>query len=91
MEQAMRLPVSVKGALMPDAHRGFGLPIGGVLATQNVVIPYAVGLDIGCRMALSIYDLSEDYLERKEYDLQKALRRYTHFGNEGTLDFEVDH
>ncbi len=91
MEAAMRLPISMKGALMPDAHHGYGLPIGGVLATNNAVIPFGVGLDIGCRMALSIYKLPEDYIQRKEYDLQKALRRYTHFGNDGTLDFEVDH
>jgi len=91
METAMKLPVSVKGALMPDAHYGYGLPIGGVLATDNVVIPFGVGLDIGCRMALSIYAQPENYIQRKEYDLQKALRRYTHFGNDGTLDFEVDH
>ena len=56
MDIAMRLPVTVGGALMPDAHGGFGLPIGGVLATENAVIPYAVGMDIGCRMSLSIFD-----------------------------------
>ena len=38
MDAAMRLPVSVAGALMPDAHVGYGLPIGGVLATEGVVI-----------------------------------------------------
>jgi tRNA-splicing ligase RtcB len=91
MEDVMRLPIAVKGALMPDAHYGYGLPIGGVLAAKNAVIPFGVGLDIGCRMALSIYALPENYIERKQYDLQKALRRYTHFGNDGTLDFEVDH
>lgn len=91
METAMKLPVALKGALMPDAHHGYGLPIGGVLAADNAVIPFGVGLDIGCRMALSIYALPEDYISRKEYDLQKALRRYTHFGNDGTLDFDVDH
>jgi hypothetical protein len=42
MEKACLLPVSVAGALMPDAHVGYGLPIGGVLATENAVIPYAV-------------------------------------------------
>jgi tRNA-splicing ligase RtcB len=46
MAKACLLPVSVAGALMPDAHVGYGLPIGGVLATDNVVIPYAVGVDI---------------------------------------------
>lgn len=91
MHAAMQLPISVKGALMPDAHYGFGLPIGGVLATRNAVIPFGVGLDIGCRMALSIYNLPNDYFKRKEYDLQKALRRYTHFGNDGALDFDVEH
>ena len=39
MEIAMRLPVTVAGSLMPDAHQGYGLPIGGVLATKNAVIP----------------------------------------------------
>ena len=37
-------------ALMPDAHEGYGMPIGGVLATNGVVIPNAVGVDIGCGM-----------------------------------------
>ena len=50
MELAMSLPIVVQGALMPDAHTGYGLPIGGVLATQNAVIPFAVGVDIGCGM-----------------------------------------
>jgi len=50
MERAMRLPIAVRGALMPDAHVGYGLPIGGVLATANSVIPYAVGVDVACRM-----------------------------------------
>nr|WP_075831005.1 RtcB family protein [Deinococcus marmoris] len=44
----MRLPITRAGALMPDAHVGYGLPIGGVLATENAVIPYGVGVDIGC-------------------------------------------
>src|SRR6476646_3187979 len=44
MDNAMRLPISVAGALMPDAHVGYGLPISGVLATENAVIPYAVGV-----------------------------------------------
>ena len=57
MDMAMRLPVSVAGALMPDGCAGYGLPIGGVLATtDDVVIPYAVGKDIGCRMSLTVLD-----------------------------------
>ncbi|HNC31953.1 MAG TPA: RtcB family protein, partial [Cyclobacteriaceae bacterium] len=57
MQTAMKLPIAVSGALMPDAHQGYGLPIGGVLATNNAVIPYGVGVDIGCRMCLTLYDL----------------------------------
>lgn len=37
-------------AIMPDCHSGYGMPIGGVLATKGVVIPNAVGVDIGCGM-----------------------------------------
>jgi len=57
MERACLLPVAVAGALMPDAHVGYGLPIGGVLATEKCVIPYAVGVDIACRMKMTVLDL----------------------------------
>jgi len=48
-------------ALMPDAHTGYGMPIGGVLATEENIIPYAVGLDIGCGMhaALTPYHVED--------------------------------
>ena len=46
MRQACSVPVATAAALMPDAHVGYGLPIGGVLACDNAVIPYAVGVDI---------------------------------------------
>ena len=51
MNTAMRLPTSRAGALMPDAHVGYGLPIGGVLATQGAVIPYGVGWTSAARCA----------------------------------------
>lgn len=82
MEVAMKLPVTVAGALMPDAHQGYGLPIGGVLATKNAVIPYGVGVDIGCRMALTVYPLGEQFLERNRTNLKKVLVDNTAFGNE---------
>ena len=87
MELAMRLPVTLAGALMPDAHAGYGLPIGGVLATDNAVIPYAVGMDIGCRMSLSVFDATTDFLQRYAYQMKEALKNYTHFGMEGGLTF----
>ena len=52
MDSACRLPITRAAALMPDAHVGYGLPIGGVLACENAVVPYAVGVDIACRMRL---------------------------------------
>ncbi|MCS6772285.1 MAG: RtcB family protein [Kiritimatiellae bacterium] len=80
MEAASRLPVAVAGALMPDAHVGYGLPIGGVLATRNAVIPYAVGVDIACRMKMTVLDLPLDWLERKKERLIKAIEEETRFG-----------
>jgi tRNA-splicing ligase RtcB len=80
MENACQLPVSVAAALMPDAHVGYGLPIGGVLATDNAVIPYAVGVDIACRVKLTVLDLPLDYLRRHETDLIRAIEDETRFG-----------
>jgi tRNA-splicing ligase RtcB len=80
MDNAMRLPVSVAGALMPDAHVGYGLPIGGVLATENTVIPYAVGVDIACRMRLSVYDVSPHLIGQKKGQFEKSLWEQTAFG-----------
>ncbi len=81
MDQAMSLPIVERGALMPDAHVGYGLPIGGVLATENEVIPYAVGVDIGCRMCLSIFDLPANELKKNTYFFKNSLKENTRFGN----------
>src|SRR5215207_10530903 len=83
MEGAMRLPVSVGGALMPDAHLGYGLPVGGVLATQGAVIPWAVGVDIACRMRLSVFAVSPEVLDGQRDDLADVLLRNTNFGASG--------
>jgi tRNA-splicing ligase RtcB len=80
MERAMRLPVAVMGALMPDAHVGYGLPIGGVLATDNAVIPYAVGMDIACRMRMTVLDLPLGALNLQRDRLRDAIERETRFG-----------
>ncbi|MBN2717982.1 MAG: RtcB family protein, partial [Deltaproteobacteria bacterium] len=80
MNSACALPVAVAGALMPDAHQGYGLPIGGVLAARNAVIPYGVGMDIACRMSLSVLDLPLSMLARKDKKLVRALETETSFG-----------
>ncbi|MCF7766032.1 MAG: RtcB family protein [Verrucomicrobia bacterium] len=80
MERACLLPVAVSGALMPDAHIGYGLPIGGVLATENSVVPYAVGVDIACRMKMTVLDLPIRELERKRERFVGAIEKETRFG-----------
>src|SRR6516225_6299134 len=80
MEKACLLPVAVAGALMPDAHVGYGLPIGGVLATENAVIPYAVGVDIACRMKLTVYDRKGNTIAGQRDRLANILESETRFG-----------
>jgi tRNA-splicing ligase RtcB len=80
MEKACLMPVSVAGALMPDAHVGYGLPIGGVLATDNAVMPYAVGVDIACRMKMTVLDLTLRDLEHHRDRLTRAIEAETRFG-----------
>ena len=80
LEQAMNLSqlgfVYQHVALMPDVHLGYGMPIGGVIACDGVVIPNAVGVDIGCGMiavktSLSVYDFDQD-------ELPEILKRICH-------------
>ncbi len=91
LKAAVRLPVAVAAALMPDAHLGYGLPIGGVLATDNAVIPYAVGVDIACRMRLTVFDIPADHLARLDEPLTRALQRETKFGVGATFKTPNQH
>jgi len=91
MERACLLPVAVAGALMPDAHVGYGLPIGGVLATENAVIPYAVGVDIACRMKMTVLDLPVRDLERNQDRLARAIEAETRFGVGATFRRRREH
>jgi tRNA-splicing ligase RtcB len=85
LKNACKLPVAVSGALMPDAHVGYGLPIGGVLATRDAVIPYAVGVDIACRMKMTVLDLPVNALADEQPRLTRALERETKFGMGATF------
>ena len=77
---ASKLPPSLKAACMPDGHQGYGLPIGGVLATDNVVIPYAVGVDIGCRMHMTITDIPFHEVKGQRDRIKNILIDNTKFG-----------
>jgi len=91
MYSAAKLPVAVAGALMPDAHHGYGLPIGGVLAADNAVIPYGVGVDIGCRMCLSVFDMNPHELTSKENYFTRELLEATLFGAGSQFQNPSDH
>jgi tRNA-splicing ligase RtcB len=91
LKNACKLPVAVSGALMPDAHVGYGLPIGGVLATDNAVIPYAVGVDIACRMKMTVLDLPVETLDDRQSRLARALESETRFGVGGTFKARRQH
>lgn len=86
MKNATTLPIARKAALMPDAHLGYGLPIGGVLATENTVIPYAVGSDIACRMRISIFALDEHAIKKHRSRLKNVLLDQTRFGSGAAFD-----
>lgn len=80
MRTACQVPSAVGAALMPDAHVGYGIPIGGVLACEGAVIPYAVGVDIACRMKLSVLDIPLTTLSSRLSACCDALERGTRFG-----------
>lgn len=65
---AMKMDYAVKGALMPDAHAGYALPIGAVVATEGVVVPAWIGFDIGCGMCAvpTTFDRKEVEANKKE-------------------------
>jgi len=89
--RAAKLPISMKAALMPDGHQGYGLPIGGVLATKGAVIPYAVGVDIGCRMHMSVFDIDEKMVKGMYGHLKNVLLDNTVFGAGKSVGIKVDH
>jgi tRNA-splicing ligase RtcB len=91
MENSCALPISHRGALMPDAHLGYGLPIGGVLAVKNAVIPFAVGVDIACRMKMSVYPMSPIILNQERKKFRRILERETRFGMACSFHKKRDH
>jgi len=91
LRDACRLPIAVAGALMPDAHVGYGLPIGGVFAADNAVIPYGVGVDIGCRVKISVTDLPLVKFGQNLALFTRALENQTRFGMGSRWESRLDH
>lgn len=91
LELALRLPVAVRGALMPDAHSGYALPVGGVFAAHRAVAPAMVGVDIGCRMHLTIFQEPPEELLRRRKRLFELLQEVTVFGVGAERERSADH
>jgi tRNA-splicing ligase RtcB (3'-phosphate/5'-hydroxy nucleic acid ligase) len=91
LELALRLPIAVRGALMPDAHPGYALPIGGVFAAHNAVAPAMVGVDIGCRMHLTIFETPPDEFLKRRPALFADLQAVTVFGTGAARQRPADH
>lgn len=90
MDLAMRLPVARAGALMADGHAGYSIPIGGVLALHNAVSVMGVGIDIGCRMSLSIYDVNSSLVAGHRGKIANIIGKRTSFGVGSELDEKLD-
>jgi tRNA-splicing ligase RtcB len=91
MNNSLRIPSALRGALMPDAHQGYGLPIGGVLETEGTIIPYGIGVDIACRMRASILDIDPKIFETDSAALEQALLKQTTFGIGAGPERRADH
>lgn len=95
MKMVCELPVAVSAAVMPDAHLGYGLPIGGVVATYDSVIPFCVGVDIACRMKVTFTDipvkLLENVFENDISGMENALQEGTVFGMGGSTGKKAQH
>jgi tRNA-splicing ligase RtcB (3'-phosphate/5'-hydroxy nucleic acid ligase) len=70
---AMEQPFSVAGALMPDAHTGYSLPIGAVVATDGVIVPAWVGYDIGCGMCALKLSVGAETIRNVSEEIYKAI------------------
>lgn len=91
LQLALRLPIAERGALMPDAHVGYALPIGGVFRAHNAVCPAMVGVDIACRMMLSVFAVEPDAFVQKRDALFRTLKESTTFGAGAARPYPADH
>lgn len=80
-DSAMALDTTVAGALMPDAHKGYSLPIGGVVATSGMIYPSWVGYDIGCGMcAVRLDDLYKEEVVLSREEIFKQIYNFVPVG-----------
>jgi len=82
MGMAMSIPPALSGALMPDAHPGYSVPIGGVVLLNGAISPAFVGVDIACSVTLALLPIDAKNLEDTKFKehLLEVLKKVTHFG-----------
>jgi tRNA-splicing ligase RtcB len=93
-ESAMAQSFAVKGALMPDAHAGYSLPIGAVVATDGVIVPAWVGYDIGCGMCAVPTTFSKSDVMDNAQSIFDAIYRavpvgFSHNQRESFWDWQI--
>ena len=91
MNKVMSIPPAEDGALMPDAHQGYGMPIGGVVGLENAVSPSFVGYDIACRVTLSLLNLAPEELIKGQADIAYFMREVSSFGLGSKFDVPREH
>ncbi|NTU84862.1 MAG: RtcB family protein, partial [Chloroflexales bacterium] len=91
LQLALRLPIADQGALMPDAHQGYALPIGGVFRAYRAVSPAMVGVDIACRMMLTVFAVEPDEVMARREALFRTLKQVTTFGAGAERVYPADH
>lgn len=78
--KAMRIPPAIKAAIMPDGHKGYGVPIGAVVSLDNAISPAYIGYDISCMLMLTILDIPPHEFMASREELANDLRAVTAFG-----------
>ena len=89
---ALKVQPAIQGALMPDAHYGYSLPIGGVVAYKNAVFPAGVGYDIGCQVCLTITDIPpiEMMTTRRQIQIMEIMKKHSHLSLGARRDKPLD-
>lgn len=80
LRTALSIPPAIRGALMPDGHLGYSMPIGGVIALENSISPAYIGRDIACMVQLTTYDIFPQDFEEHRTFFADALKEATSFG-----------
>lgn len=91
MMMALSIPVAIGGAMMPDAHHGYSVPIGAVVALDGAISPAFVGFDISCMVMLTIFEGDKSELTKHRASLANSLLANTAFGVGSKLDTPPDH